>query len=58
MAHGLLAAPIHRGRKRKRARPISSARRHRRLEEAGFGEVAAHIIIRLLAEKLRQAGMV
>ena len=29
-----------------------------RLERAGFNEVDAHIIIRLLAEELRKAGMV
>jgi hypothetical protein len=54
VAHGPLvgASP----RKRKRVRALLP-QFHRRLEAVGFGEVEAHIIIRLLAEELRNAGL-
>lgn len=55
LAHGPLtgASP----RKRKRVRSLLP-QFHRRLEGAGFGEAEAHIIIALLAEELRNQGMV
>lgn len=55
VAHGPLAGASPRKRKRVRA---LLPQLHRRLEEAGFGEVEAHIVIRLLAEELRKAGIV
>ncbi|KKM98464.1 hypothetical protein LCGC14_1157700 [marine sediment metagenome] len=54
VAHGPLvgASP----RKRKRVRTLLP-RFGNSLERAGFGEVEAHIILRLLAEELRNAGL-
>ena len=55
IAHGPLDAASPRKRKRVRAKlPLL----HRRLEEAGFSEVQAHIIIRLVAEEFRKTGIV
>ena len=54
-AHG----PLQKGAtktKRTRVRNIM-AKFHRRLEEAGFDEVQAHNIVRILAEELRKAGL-
>lgn len=55
VAHGPLvgASP----RKRKRVRAALPAI-HRRLEEAGFDEVQAHQVVRIMAEELRKAGLV
>ena len=55
LAHGPLAGASPRKRKRVRALLPQFGNR---LERAGFGEVEAHIIIRLLAEELRKAGIV
>ena len=55
VAHGPLAGASPRKRKRVRALLPEFGNR---LERAGFNEVDAHIIIRLLAEELRKAGMV
>jgi hypothetical protein len=63
MKDGPLAGASPRKRKRVRALGRRTAdlsalsQFHRRLERAGFNEVDAHIIIRLLAEELRNAGL-
>ncbi len=54
VAHGPLVGASSRKRKRVRALLPKFGNR---LERAGFGEVEAHIIIRLLAEELRNAGL-
>jgi hypothetical protein len=55
LAHGPLAGSSPKKRRRVRA---LLPQFHRRLEGAGFGEAEAHIIIQLLAEELRKAGIV
>ncbi len=55
VAHGPLLKGASKT-KRTRVRNIM-ARFHRRLEEAGFDEVQAHNIVRILAEELRKAGL-
>jgi hypothetical protein len=54
VAHGPLAGASPRKRRRVRALLPKFGNR---LERAGFNEVDAHIIIRLLAEDLRNAGL-
>ena len=56
VAHGPLQ-DAGSGRRRKRIR-AKLPQIHRRLEEMGFSESQAHLIVRAVAEELRQAGMV
>ena len=42
--------------KRMKARKMLS-RLHRRLEERGFSEIDAHLIVRMVAEELRKLGL-
>ena len=53
VGHGPLAgaSPWKRGRAR-----AALPRIHRRLEEAGFSEGQAHLILRLMAEEMRKLG--
>ena len=55
IAHGPLDAASPRKRKRVRAKLPEL---HRRLEEAGFSEAQAHIIIRLVGEEFRKVGII
>ena len=55
VAHGPLQ-DVSIGRKRKRAR-AKLPQVHRRLEEAGFSEAQAHLIVRVVSEELRKAGI-
>ena len=58
-AHILVAHGPLKSQKRPRARVRSALPRiHRRLEEQGYDEVQAHLIVRLVAEELRKAGAI
>jgi len=55
VGHGPLAGASPR--KRKRVKAVLPAI-HSALERAGFGEVQAHQVTRLVAEELRKAGLI
>lgn len=55
VAHGPLGAASPQKRRRVRAK---LPRLHRRLEQVGFGEAEAHLIVGVVAEEFRKEGMV